>query len=465
MIAPDLADAFRGKRVLITGGLGFIGSNLARELVEAGSDVVLIDSLISGVRRQPRTTSPGSRTAFASTSPTSATSTASRTWSRARTSCSTSPARRATSTRWRTRTPTSRSTAAASSRSSRPAASTTPRSAIVFASTRQIYGRPITCPVDERHPLSPVDVNGINKTAGEWYHLLYGERLRHPRHRPAADEHLRAADARQGRAADVPRLLVPARARRRGDPGLGRRPAEARLQLRRRRCASVPARGRRATRRSGKIYNLGDDEIVSLQGPRRAASSRRTAAASYRVVPFPPERKAIDIGDYYGNHGRIRAELGWTPQVQARRGHRALARLLPGARRGVLVSRRSRDAVVPFLDLESARRARSAASSTRAIADVLDGGQFVFGEPLEGSSARSPTTAGRRHAVGVASGTDAITIALQAVGVGQGDEVITAANTCVPTVAGDRGGRRDGRARGRRRGDLHARSRRRSSRC
>ena len=52
-------------------------------------------------------------------------------------------------------------------------------------------------------------------------------RLRHPRHRPAADEHVRAANAHQGREADVPRLLVQARARRRGDPGLGRRAAEA----------------------------------------------------------------------------------------------------------------------------------------------------------------------------------------------------------------------------------------------
>ena len=44
---------------------------------------------------------------------------------------------------------------------------------IVFASTRQIYGKPLYLPVDENHPIDPVDVNGINKTAGEWYHLLY----------------------------------------------------------------------------------------------------------------------------------------------------------------------------------------------------------------------------------------------------------------------------------------------------
>ena len=50
-----------------------------------------------------------------------------------------------------------------------------PEVRIVFASTRQIYGRPLRLPVDENHPIRPVDVNGINKTAGEWYHLLYGD--------------------------------------------------------------------------------------------------------------------------------------------------------------------------------------------------------------------------------------------------------------------------------------------------
>src|SRR3546814_16648866 len=44
---------------------------------------------------------------------------------------------------------------------------------LVFASTRQLYGKPDYLPVDEKHPIRPVDVNGINKLAGEWYHLLY----------------------------------------------------------------------------------------------------------------------------------------------------------------------------------------------------------------------------------------------------------------------------------------------------
>ena len=50
-----------------------------------------------------------------------------------------------------------------------------PNIRIVFASTRQIYGRPKYLPVDEKHPRHPVDVNGINKIAGEQYHILYQE--------------------------------------------------------------------------------------------------------------------------------------------------------------------------------------------------------------------------------------------------------------------------------------------------
>ena len=48
-----------------------------------------------------------------------------------------------------------------------------PKIKIVFASTRQLYGKPEYLPVDEKHPIRPVDVNGINKLAGEWYHQLY----------------------------------------------------------------------------------------------------------------------------------------------------------------------------------------------------------------------------------------------------------------------------------------------------
>ena len=101
---------------------------------------------------------------------------------------------------------------AASSRSSRPAGTQNPG---VTHRLRQHAAdlRPaaITCPSTRAIRSQPVDVNGINKTAGEWYHLLYSDVYGLRATRPAPDEHLRPADARQGRPADLPRHLDPTR--------------------------------------------------------------------------------------------------------------------------------------------------------------------------------------------------------------------------------------------------------------
>jgi len=90
---------------------------------------------------------------------------------------------------------------------------------------------------------------------------------------------------------------------------------------------------------------------------------------------------------------------------------------------------------VPFLDL-SRRVASLRGELDAGIAAVLDAGRFVGGEPVERFEQEFAAWVGAGHAIGVASGTDAIEIALRAVGVGPGDEVITVANTCIPTIAG-----------------------------
>jgi dTDP-4-amino-4,6-dideoxygalactose transaminase len=90
---------------------------------------------------------------------------------------------------------------------------------------------------------------------------------------------------------------------------------------------------------------------------------------------------------------------------------------------------------VPFLDL-SRGIAAIRGELDEAMAAVLDGGRFVLGERVAEFEEAFAAYSGASHAVGVASGTDAIAIALRAVGVGPGDEVIVPANTCIPTVAG-----------------------------
>ena len=93
---------------------------------------------------------------------------------------------------------------------------------------------------------------------------------------------------------------------------------------------------------------------------------------------------------------------------------------------------------IPFLDL-SRHVAALRPELDAAVAEVLDAGRFVGGEPVERFEREFAAWCGTEHAIGVASGTDAVELALRALGIGEGDEVITVANTCIPTVAGIEG--------------------------
>lgn len=322
MRTADAVPDFAGSAVLITGGLGFIGSNLARRLVRSGADVTVIDSLIpeyggnlrnvadiadriavniSDVRdpHSIRALVRGKDFLFNLAGQTS------------HLDSMTDPQ-------------TDLDINAAAQLSILEACRTeAPDVRIVFASTRQIYGRPDYLPVDEAHPIRPVDVNGINKVAGEWYHLLYQQVYGIPacalRLTNTYGPGMRVRDARQTF------LGVWIRQALTGEPitvfgdGTQRRDftyvddcVEALL---------LAARDRRA---EGRVFNLGSDEVVSLAELAEIVTSL-VPGASYRLVPFPPERKAIDIGDYYADTSLIRAELGWEAAVPLREG---LARTL-----------------------------------------------------------------------------------------------------------------------------------------
>src|SRR6058998_2732070 len=165
-------EAFTGRKVLITGGLGFIGSNLARRLVDLGARVTLVDSLIpeyggnlfniagledhvqvniSDVRDQHsmRYLVQGQDYLFNLAGQTSHMDSMEDPGTDLEINCRAQLSILEACRRYN------------------------PRIKVVFASTRQIYGKPDYLPVDEQHLLRPVDVNGINKMAGEWYHILY----------------------------------------------------------------------------------------------------------------------------------------------------------------------------------------------------------------------------------------------------------------------------------------------------
>lgn len=308
---PHFVRAFRGKRILITGGLGFIGSNLARTLVGVGAKVSVVDSLIpeyGGNRRNLAGMTSRLRIHVADV----------RDWPRlpslvkgqdflfnlagqtSHMDSMTDPqtdldingrAQLAILEACRVHNPSIR---------------------IVFASTRQIYGRPDYLPVDEKHPLRPVDVNGINKIAGESFHLLYsrvyGIRSTALRLTNTIGPRMRVKDARQTFVGVWIRRLV---------EGL---PFEVwgGEQLRDFTYVddAVEAFLLAASRpeAEGEVFNLGGPAPVTLQ---RLAETliALNGGGTFTVRQFPTDRKKIDIGDFYADDRRIGRKLGWHPRT------------------------------------------------------------------------------------------------------------------------------------------------------
>jgi UDP-glucose 4-epimerase len=189
---------------------------------------------------------------------------------------------------------------------------------IVFASTRQIYGRPQYLPVDEKHPVVPVDVNGVNKQAGEGFHLLYNQVYGIPcsalRLTNTYGPGMRVKDARQTFLGIwINNILNNQPIKVFGDG----------LQLRDFNYVddAVDAFLRAATNPHaiGKVFNLGSKEIINLKD---LANLLLTLAQCGRIeiVPFPAERKVIDIGDYYGDYTLAQTVLDWRPKVSLQEG-------------------------------------------------------------------------------------------------------------------------------------------------
>ncbi len=193
-----------------------------------------------------------------------------------------------------------------------------PSARIVFASTRQIYGRPQYLPVDERHPLAPTDVNGINKLAGEWYHIIYnnvyGLRTTSLRLTNTYGPRMRIRDARQTFIGWWFRQLLEGQTLRIFGDGLQVRDfnyiddvIEALLMVAVYESAE------------GQIFNLGSDDPINLLNLARLMIEVN-GGGQFELTPFPDDRKRIDIGDFYGDYRKIRSKLGWRPVVGLRDG-------------------------------------------------------------------------------------------------------------------------------------------------
>jgi UDP-glucose 4-epimerase len=303
------AAPFEGKRVLITGGLGFIGSTLARKLVEAGADVTIVDSLVPEYG--------GNRRNIAGIED--------------RVHVNVSDVRDEHSVRQLVQGQDVIFNLAG--QTSHLDSMTDPYTDLeinaraqlsILEACRHIYGRPQRLPVDESHPIAPVDVNGVNKTAGEWYHLLYGDvyglRVSVLRLTNTYGPRMRVKDARQTFLGIWLKLLLTGGEIQIFGDGSQRRDFTYVDDAVR---AFLLAGSREEA--NGQVYNLGDREHVSLRELAELLVDAN-GGGSFELVPFPSDREAIDIGDFYADYSKIERELGWSPQVPLREGlERSLA--------------------------------------------------------------------------------------------------------------------------------------------
>jgi UDP-glucose 4-epimerase len=189
---------------------------------------------------------------------------------------------------------------------------------IVFASTRQIYGRPDYVPVDEKHLLHPTDVNGINKMAGEWYHILYnnvyGLKACSLRLTNTYGPRMLVKNNRQTAIGWFMRQILDDEEVQLFGDGLQLRDFSYVDDT----CDAFLRAGASDVA-NGQVFNLGGDEPISLRDL-LDVMIEVAGQGSYRIVPFPPEKKAIDIGSVYADFSKITRALGWAPMIDMREG-------------------------------------------------------------------------------------------------------------------------------------------------
>jgi len=310
---------FSSKRVLITGGLGFIGSNLAISLVELGAQVTIIDSLIAEYGGNLWNIQPVREQLHVNISD-------------VRDEYSLKHLVKRQDYLFNLAGQTSHVdsmknpcqdleiNARAQLCILEACRHHNPDIKVVFASTRQMYGKPEYLPVDERHVLHPVDVNGINKMAGEWYHLVYhsvyGVRSAVLRLTNTYGPRMRVKDARQTFLGVWIRNVIQGRPIQVFGDGKQIRDFNYVDDV-----ISALLLAGISEDANGEVFNLGADDPISLSDTADLLLSIHLSGIK-EFVQFPVDRKNIDIGDYYGDYRKIRARLGWKPTVLLEEGFR-----------------------------------------------------------------------------------------------------------------------------------------------
>jgi len=312
-------ESYRGKRILVTGGLGFIGSNLVRTLVELGSDVLVVDAMIpesggnlfnlDGIDHRVRGNIADVRNGpameilvrdreiiFNLAGQVSHIDSMLDPFTDLEINC---------------RAQLSMLEACRHQN---------PDVKVVFAGTRQVYGKPDRLPVDETHLVRPIDVNGVNKAAGEYYHLLYnnvfGVRSCSLRLTNVYGPRQLIKHNRQGFIGWFIRLAIEDREIQVFGDG-----SQLRDFVYVDDAADAFLRAGATDACDGEVYNVGGDEAISH---RDLVSMLLDAAGtgSVRYVDWPADKKRIDIGSFYSDSTRFRQTVGWRPRVGLREGDR-----------------------------------------------------------------------------------------------------------------------------------------------
>jgi UDP-glucose 4-epimerase len=316
-VTQDYREFYRGRAVMITGGLGFIGSNLAHRLVGLDADVLLVDSLIpdyggnlfniDGIANRVRVNVADIRqqstmnylvrdrdVIFNLAGQVSHIDSMRDPYTDLEINCR------------------SQLTVLEACRNHNPNVK------VVFAGTRQVYGKPESVPVDESHLVRPTDVNGINKAAGEYYHLVYnnvfGVRACSLRLTNVYGPRQLIKHNRQGFIGWFIRLAVE------GKPiqiyGDG---SQVRDFVYVDDAADAFLRAGASDACNGEVFNVGGSEPMSHS--RLAELLVRVAGCgSVKYVAWPTEQKAIDIGSFYADSSKFTRYTGWAPAVSLERG-------------------------------------------------------------------------------------------------------------------------------------------------
>jgi len=307
---------YKGKKVLVTGGLGFIGATLAYSLVDLGCDVTIVDSLypdyggnrfnINGIEDRVKVTVGDVRdralmndlvkekdVIFNLAGTLSHTDSMKDPFTDLEINC------------------VAQLSILESCRKCNPAVK------ILFAGTRGQYGKADYLPVDEKHLMHPTDVNGINNMAGEWYHILYNNvygirscslRLTNtfgPRHQ--------MKHHKQGIINWFVRQIIDGRKVKIFGDGKQIRDTNYVDDVVE---AMLLAMSDENT--NGQVYNLGGTPVNLLDIVEMMININ--GGGSFEIVPFPKESKQIEIGDYIADYSKFNKTTGWAPETSLEEG-------------------------------------------------------------------------------------------------------------------------------------------------